>query len=73
MFSLFETLLFSAVMGLSIYLSLPLVMRRGGRGRTTRLLNSAAIGILIFLIGDIFSDVASVLYNGSLFGYGSSL
>jgi hypothetical protein len=36
------------------------------------LLNAVAIGILIFLIGDVFLDAAGVLYNGSLYGYGSS-
>jgi zinc transporter, ZIP family len=72
MFGLPETLLFAALMGFSIYLSLPLVVRRGTAASTTRLLNAVAIGILIFLVGDVFSDAAGILYNGSLFGYGSS-
>jgi len=38
----------------------------------TKLLNAIAIGILIFLIGDVFLDAAASLYNGSLYGYGSS-
>lgn len=38
----------------------------------TKLLNAVAIGILIFLIGDVFVDAAQSLYNGSLYGYGSS-
>ena len=37
-----------------------------------KLLNAVAIGILIFLIGDVFLDAAGSLYNGSLYGYGSS-
>jgi zinc transporter, ZIP family len=35
-------------------------------------MNAVAIGILIFLIGDVFLDAAGSLYNGSLYGYGSS-
>jgi len=72
MLSFGETLLFSAVMGLSIYLSLPLILgKRTGETRT-KLLIAVAIGILIFLIGDVFLDAAGSLYNGSLYGYGSS-
>jgi hypothetical protein len=51
-------LLFSLIMGLSIFVSLPIVLRRKTSERWTRFLNSAAIGILIFLLADIFSDVA---------------
>jgi len=67
-----ETLLLSAVMGLSIYLSLPVVLSKSVGRRNTSLLNAVAIGILIFLIGDVFLDAAASLYNGSLYGYGSS-
>ena len=59
-------------MGLSIFISLPIVLRRKTSERVTRFLNSAAIGILIFLLADIFSDVAPHLYaSGSLAGYGA--
>lgn len=67
-----ETLLLSAVMGLSIYLSLPIVLKKNVGQTKTKLLNAVAIGILIFLIGDVFLDAAGYLYNGSLYGYGSS-
>jgi ZIP family zinc transporter len=68
-----ETLLLSAVMGLSIYISLPLLMNRKLGPSRTKLLLAAAIGILIFLMLDIFSDVAPILYStGTLAGYGSS-
>ena len=67
-----ETLAFSAVMGLSIFLSLPIVLhRKTGEVRIT-VLTAVAAGILIFLMGDLFSDAAATLYNGSLYGYGSS-
>ena len=67
-----ETMLLSAVMGLSIFLSMPIVLRRSTSQTKTKLLNAVAIGILIFLIGDVFVDAAQSLYNGSLYGYGSS-
>ena len=72
MASFSEMLVLSAVMGLSIYVSLPFVLRKGTDVRVTVLLNGIAIGILIFLMGDVFSDVAPVLNNGTLYGYGTS-
>lgn len=66
------TLLLSAVMGLSIYLSLPFVLSKSTGKTRTKLLNAVAVGILIFLIGDVFFDAAGSLYNGSLYGYGTS-
>ncbi|HUI00310.1 MAG TPA: hypothetical protein VLX56_01625 [Nitrososphaerales archaeon] len=67
-----ETVLLSAIMGLSIFLSLPIVLHKNTDARRTKLLTSVAIGILIFLMGDVFTDAAASLYNGSLYGYGSS-
>jgi ZIP family zinc transporter len=72
MLSFLDVLLFSAVMGLSIYLSLPIVLSKKTGEMRTKLFNAVAIGILIFLMGDVFSDVAAILYNGSLYDYGSS-
>jgi zinc transporter, ZIP family len=72
MVSFGETLFFSAIMGLSIYVSLPLVMRRKTSATVTKLLLAVAIGILIFLMGDVFSDVSPILYSsGALYGYAS--
>lgn len=63
----------SAAMGLSIFLSLPVVMKKAMGSRTILFLNAAAIGILIFLVGDVFSDAASVIYpGGSYVGDGPS-
>jgi hypothetical protein len=53
-----ETLLFSGVMGLSIFISLPIVLHKRTGERSSRILTAIAIGILIFLMGDIFGDVA---------------
>ena len=72
MLSFGETLALSAVIGFSVYLSLPIFLRRDTNEIATRLLNAVAIGILIFLMGDVFSDVSTLLYNHSLYGYGSS-
>lgn len=67
------TVIFSVIMGFSIYLSLPIVLRKKTGERTLRLLNAIAIGILIFLMCDVFSDAAPSLYaNGSLYGYGAN-
>ena len=67
-----ETLLFSAVMGLSIFLSLPIVLSKKTGEMRTKLFNAIAIGILIFLVADVFTNVSAVLYNGSYYGLGSS-
>ena len=68
-----ETLSLSAIMGLSIYISLPLLMNRRMSPSAKRLLLAAAIGILIFLMLDIFSNVAPILYStGAFAGYGSN-
>lgn len=67
-----ESLALSAVMGFSIFLSLPVIMSRGHGGVRASFLSAIAVGILIFLVADVFFDAASVLYNGSLYGYGSS-
>jgi ZIP family zinc transporter len=67
-----ETMGLSAIMGFSIYLSLPIILSKNQDKRRVGFLNAVAIGILIFLIGDVFLDAAGSLYNGSLYGYGSS-
>ena len=55
---------FTAAMGLSIFLSLPVVYSKRAQGRWATALNAAAIGILVFLLADVFSDVAGTLYPG---------
>lgn len=53
------------IMGMSVFLSLPIVLRRSAQARTATILGAVAIGILIFLLADIFSNVATVIYAGS--------
>ena len=60
----FGTVIFSLIMGFSIFLSLPIVLRKKTGEKTIRMLNAISIGILIFLLADVFSDVASGLFSG---------
>ena len=55
-------LLLTAAMGMSIFLSLPVVFSRRAQGRWATGLNAAAIGILIFLLADVFSNASVLLY-----------
>ncbi|MEM0158302.1 MAG: hypothetical protein QW812_02180 [Thermoplasmataceae archaeon] len=71
MVSLLETIILSAVMGLSIFLSMPFLSLLKHSEARVRFFSALAAGILIFLIGDVFSDAAGIMYNGSLYGYGS--
>jgi len=54
----------TSVMGLSIFLSMPIVYSKRAQGRWATGLNAAAIGILIFLLADVFSDVSPTIYPG---------
>jgi ZIP family zinc transporter len=66
------TVAFSLIMGASIFLSLPIVLCRKTSEQTTKLLEAVAIGILVFLIADVFSNVTPSLYkSGALYGYGA--
>lgn len=58
----FPTLLaLTGVMGLSIFLSLPLIWAKRMSGRAVTFLNAVAIGILLFLLADMFGNVAPLL------------
>ncbi len=64
----------TAAMGLSIFLSLPIVYSRRAQGRWAVGLNAAAIGILVFLLADVFSDASVILYpNGYVANSGYSI
>ncbi len=62
----YTTLALSLVMGLSIFLSMPLVLKRNIRPRTIILFNSIAIGILVFLLMDIYGDVAAIFGTSNI-------
>ena len=61
-----ELLLLATIMGLAIFLSLPIVLRRSRTARLANLLTAAAIGILVFVMADVWGNVNAVIYpNGS--------
>lgn len=49
-------------MGLSIFVSLPVVYYKRAQGRWAVGLSAGAIGILVFLLADIFSNVSAIIY-----------
>lgn len=55
----------SVAMGLSIYLSVPIVLRKATGSRSISFLNAAAIGILVFLLADVFSNAAALIYTNN--------
>jgi zinc transporter, ZIP family len=57
----------SGVIGFSIYLSLPVVLHKKAGEMTRALINSAALGILIFLIAVLFSDVSVFSNYGAIY------
>ncbi|MCI4345851.1 MAG: hypothetical protein L3K07_03765 [Thermoplasmata archaeon] len=67
MSGLLELTLLSLVMGLSILLSLPLVLSRRLRGSAITVVNAIAIGLLVFILADIFANVAGQNTGSSLF------
>jgi zinc transporter, ZIP family len=58
-----ELVVLAAVMGLAIYLSLPIVLAKSVVSRTIVVLNAVAIGILMFLLADVFSNAATIIYT----------
>jgi ZIP family zinc transporter len=58
-----ELVALSAVMGLAVYLSLPIILAKSYASRTVTLLSAVAIGILVFLLADVFSDAAVIIYT----------
>ena len=64
-----ETIIFlSIIMGFSIYLSWPILkLNKNRKVESYPVILSIAIGILFFIMGDIFSDVSSIIYNGNSF------
>ncbi len=72
MIAVLVVLLLSAIMGLSIFITLPLIVGRGMRDMAAKFLGAVSVGILVFLIADVFTDSASILYNNTLAGYGTN-
>lgn len=56
-------IILTLIIGFSIFLSLPIIYARNLSGRSIMVLTSFAIGILIFILADIFGDVSSQIYS----------
>ncbi len=60
--SFLELLALATAMGLAIFLSMPLVLRKSRSDRLLNLLSGAAVGILVFVLADVWGNVATLLY-----------
>ena len=56
----------SVIMGMSIFLSFPLVMQKKASIRKLLFYNAIAMGILVFLLMDIYGDVAEVFGSNTI-------
>jgi zinc transporter, ZIP family len=63
-----ELIILSAVMGMSIFLSLPIVLKKAMGSKTVALLNAGAIGILVFLVADVYSNAAVIIFPSGYVG-----
>lgn len=59
MINVYLTIALSVVMGFSVFLSLPIVFNRKTDRRKLLFYNAIAIGILVFLLMDMYGDVAA--------------
>ncbi len=66
MIDIYLTIALSLVMGFSVFLSWPIVFKKGLTIRQMLLYNAIAIGILVFLLVDIYGDVAAIFGNDSI-------
>lgn len=66
MLDTYLTIAISCVMGLSIFLSMPLVFRKTTSQRRLLFYNAFAIGILVFLLMDIYGNVAAIFGNDTI-------
>ena len=64
-----ELLILGAIAGFTIFLGLPLALLRNVSGRKRGFLNAVAIGILIFLIIDVFSNAWNTTSNAALIAF----
>lgn len=65
-----ELAVLATAMGLSIFLSMPIILRKSYGSRTITLLNAVAIGILLFLTADLFANASGAIYtSGANAGY----
>ncbi len=60
------TIALSLAMGLSIFLSMPIVLHKDTGARRLLFFNAVAIGILVFLLMDLYGDVAGIFGNAQI-------
>lgn len=65
MINAYLTVALSFVMGLSIFLSMPLVFHKKTGPRHMLLFSAVAIGVLVFLLMDLYGDVSSIFGSSS--------
>ena len=56
----------SAIMGLSVFISMPIIFRKGVSMKRMLFYNAFAIGILVFLLMDIYGDVAAIFGSNGI-------
>lgn len=66
MISDYVTIALSFVIGLSVFLSMPVVFTKGMDLKRMLLYNSFAIGILVFLMVDIYGDVSGIFGSNTI-------
>ncbi|MDE1761575.1 MAG: hypothetical protein KGH59_00660 [Candidatus Micrarchaeota archaeon] len=66
MIQAYITIALSFVMGLAIFISMPIVFHKNTNARRIIFFNAIAIGILAFLLLDIFGNVSALFGGGSL-------
>ncbi len=66
MINSYLTIALSVVMGLSVFLSMPIVFRKNISLRRMLFYNAFAVGILVFLLIDIYGDVAGIFGNATI-------
>ncbi len=66
MINIYLTIALSFVMGFSVFISMPLIFYKKFSLRHMLFFNAAAIGILIFLLVDIYGDVAAIFGNDTI-------
>lgn len=66
MINTYVTIALSFVMGLSIFISMPIIFRKNVSMQRMLLYNAVATGILVFLMLDIYGDVAGVFGSANI-------
>ncbi|HUY70111.1 MAG TPA: hypothetical protein VMV00_00910 [Candidatus Baltobacteraceae bacterium] len=66
MLNTYLTIALSVIMGMSIFISMPIVFRKNMSLKRMLFYNAFAIGILVFLLMDIYGDVAGIFGDSTI-------